>query len=149
MAFKINEIKPTPGPKKAKKRVGRGIGSGRGKQSTRGSKGQTRASGKVSPYFEGGQTPLYRRFPIKGFTNSRFEKKIQIVNLDDLEYFFDSGEEVNPQTLLERKVLKKLGDGIKILGRGEITKDLKVKAHQFSKKAEEKIKAAGGSVEVI
>jgi large subunit ribosomal protein L15 len=149
MAFKINEIKPTPGSKKAKKRVGRGIGSGRGKQSTRGSKGQTRASGKVSPYFEGGQTPLYRRFPIKGFTNSRFEKKIQIVNLDDLEYFFDSGEEVNPQTLLERKVLKKLGDGIKILGRGEITKDLKVKAHQFSKKAEEKIKAAGGSVEVI
>jgi len=149
MTFKINEIKPTPGSKKAKKRVGRGIGSGRGKQSTRGSKGQTRASGKVSPYFEGGQTPLYRRFPIKGFTNSRFEKKIQIVNLDDLEYFFDSGEEVNPQTLLERKVLKKLGDGIKILGRGEITKDLKVKAHQFSKKAEEKIKAAGGSVEVI
>ena len=149
MSFKINEIKPTPGSKQSKKRVGRGIGSGRGKQSTRGAKGQTRASGKVSPYFEGGQTPLYRRFPIKGFTNSRFEKKIQIVNLDDLEYFFDSGEEVNPQTLLERKVLKKIDDGVKILGRGEITKSLKVKAHQFSKKAEEKIKAAGGSVEVI
>lgn len=148
MAFKLEDLRPTPGSRHREKRVGRGIGSGMGKQSTRGAKGQTRASGKVPATFEGGQTPLFRRIPIKGFNNIN-AKNFAIVNLSTLEERFTAGSEVTPEILLEMRILNKLEDGVKILARGELTKAITVKANVFSKAAKEKIEAVGGKAEVI
>jgi large subunit ribosomal protein L15 len=147
--MRLNDLHPAPGARHAKKRVGRGTGSGHGGTSTRGHKGQkARTSGGVRPGFEGGQTPLHRRLPQRrGFRNVN-RKEYAIVNLDDLERF-DAGTEVTPELLVESGIVKKVMDGIKVLGDGELTKALTVRAHKFSKSAEEKVKAAGGTAEVV
>ncbi len=147
--MKLNELKPNEGAVKRRKRVGRGPGSGHGKTSCRGHKGQkARSGGGVPPWFEGGQNPLHRRVPKRGFKNP-LAKTYAEVNLDVLDRYFNSGDEVTPEVLLERKIIKKLCDGVKILGRGNITKALVVKAHAFSASAKSKIEAIGGRVEVI
>jgi large subunit ribosomal protein L15 len=146
--MKLHELTPAVGSRKARKRVGRGIGSGMGKTSTRGHKGQnSRSGGGVRPGFEGGQNPLYRRLPKRGFTN-HFRKEFAVVNLTELNKFA-AGTEVTPETLLESGIVKNARDGIKILGNGEITVQLNVKANKFSQSAVEKIQAAGGKTEVI
>ena len=147
--MKLSELKPAPGAKHARKRVGRGTGSGLGKTSGRGHKGQkARSGGGKGPYFEGGQTPLQRRLPKRGFTNI-FKKDYAIVNVEALDVKFDAGATVDTQALVESGLVSKLRDGIRILGRGEITKPLHVKAKGFSQTAQDKITAAGGSIEVI
>lgn len=147
--MKLSELKPAPGSRHAEKRLGRGVGSGLGKTSGKGHKGQkARSGGGKGPYFEGGQTPLQRRMPKRGFTNI-FKKNYVEVNLEDLEARFEAGTTVNTEALVASGLVKNVRDGIRILGRGEITKALNVKAKGFSKTAEEKIKAAGGSIEVI
>ncbi|GAD13891.1 50S ribosomal protein L15 [Geobacillus kaustophilus GBlys] len=129
-------------------RVGRGIGSGNGKTSGRGQKGQNaRSGGGVRLGFEGGQTPLFRRLPKRGFTNIN-RKEYAVVNLEKLNRFED-GTEVTPELLLETGVISKLKSGVKILGKGQIEKKLTVKAHKFSASAKEAIEAAGGKTEVI
>ncbi len=134
----------------ATKRLGRGTGSGLGKTSGRGHKGQgSRAGFSMPPYFEGGQMPLARRIPKRGFNNKRFAAKVVAVNLEDLEYGFASGGAVTPEILVERKIVKQVFDQIKILGVGELTKSLTVSAHAFSKTAQSKIEAAGGSVTIL
>ncbi|MDK2886796.1 MAG: large subunit ribosomal protein [Thermosipho sp. (in: thermotogales)] len=147
--MRLDELRPTPGSMKKRTRVGRGIGSGKGKTSGKGHKGQkSRGAGKVSPWFEGGQTPLHRRLPKFGFKN--FNKKVYtVVNVEQLEKLFNSGDEVTPEKLLELGVIKKINDGVKILGNGEITKPLTVVAHAFSSSARRKIEAVGGKAEVI
>ncbi|MDD5475140.1 MAG: 50S ribosomal protein L15 [Syntrophales bacterium] len=146
--MKLNELKPPAGAKKRKKRVGRGVGSGHGGTSCRGSKGQNaRSGGKVKPGFEGGQMPLTRRLPKRGFSNP-FRKDIIAVNVSRLNAF-EGGSLVDAETLLERRIIKRKGDGIKILGKGEISIPLTVKAAGVSKTAREKIEASGGSVEVL
>jgi large subunit ribosomal protein L15 len=150
MYFKIEELKPTPGSRTKKKRLGRGPGSGLGKTSGRGHKGAgARGKGKVKPGFEGGQTPLYRRVPKKGFTNGPFKTIHTIINLSALENFFEANDVVTVEVLLQKKIIKNVNDGIKVLGKGELTKPLTVKVHAFSQSAKEKIEAAGGNVEVI
>ncbi len=145
----LTSLNPNPGARKASKRVGRGTGSGHGKTSTRGHKGQNaRSGGGTRPGFEGGQMPYIRRIPKRGFKNIS-KKEYAIVNLYVLEERFTSGEVVDIQTLTSKGIIKDLKDGIKILGEGDLTKELTVRAHKFSKTAEEKIKAAGGKVEVI
>jgi len=147
--MRLHELKPAPGAVKRKKRVGRGPGSGHGKTSCRGMKGQkSRSGGGVPAWFEGGQTPLHRRVPKRGFTPPR-RKEYVIVNLDTLDKKFDANCEVNPSILIEKGIIKRKRLPIKVLAKGEITKPLKVKAHQFSAKAKEKIEAAGGEVEII
>jgi len=145
----IDQLRPTPGSNKKFKRVGRGQGSGKGKTAGRGHKGQkARGTGKVSPWMEGGQTPLHRRLPKFGFKN--FTKKVYaVVNLDTLEEKFESNDVVTPEVLLEKGIINKIYDGVKILARGEITKPLVVKAHKFSEKEKEKIEKVGGKIEVI
>jgi large subunit ribosomal protein L15 len=146
--MKLHELSPAPGSRHAKKRVGRGIGSGMGKTSTRGHKGQNaRSGGGVRPGFEGGQNPLYRRLPKRGFTNI-FRLEYAIVNLVDLNQFA-AGTVVTPELLVETKLVRNTRDGIKILGNGEITVSLTVKANKFSQTALDKIQAAGGTAEVI
>lgn len=146
--MKLHEIKPSPGANKKAKRVGRGPGSGRGKTSTRGHKGQkARSGGGTRLGFEGGQMPLYRRIPKRGFTNI-FKKEYIIVNVKDLNVFAD-GTEVTPELLKEKGLIKSLKTEIKILGDGELEKALTVKTHKISKQATEKITAQGGKVEVI
>ncbi len=146
--MKLHELKPAPGSRHTAKRVGRGTGSGMGKTSTRGHKGQwSRSGGGVRLGFEGGQNPLYRRLPKRGFKNFT-RKEYAIVNLDDLNRFA-AGTEVSPEALFESGVIKKAKDGIKILGDGELTVALTVKANKFSQSALEKIQAAGGKTEVI
>ncbi len=133
----------------SKKRVGRGPGSGHGKTATRGHKGQKSRSGysrKIG--FEGGQMPLYRRLPKRGFHN-KFRKIYAIVNVSDLEGRFESGASITPEEMVNSGLVKRIYDGIKILGDGDLTKSFKVSAHKFSKSAREKIINAGGSVEVI
>jgi large subunit ribosomal protein L15 len=143
----LSGLKPPAGQKHASKRIGRGMGSGRGKTATRGSKGQKSVSGfRLMRGFEGGQMPLHRRLPKRGFTNI-FKKNYAIVNLDRLEKL--EGESFNPQRLMELGVIKKLGDGLKVLGSGELTRPIRVEAHLFSKSALEKIRAAGGTAEVV
>jgi len=138
----------TPAPRKRRKRVGRGPGSGLGKTAGRGHKGQNaRAGGGKGPWFEGGQTPLYRRLGKRGFNNP-FRVEFQVVNLRDLEERFEAGEEVNPDTLRARGLCKRKMP-IKLLADGELTKPLKVVVHKASKKAIEAVKAAGGSVELL
>ncbi|MEN3042658.1 MAG: 50S ribosomal protein L15 [Fervidobacterium sp.] len=145
----IEDLKPTPGSNKKYKRLGRGQGSGKGKTAGRGHKGQkSRGTGKVRAWMEGGQTPLHRRLPKFGFKN--FAKKVYaIVNLETLEERFESNDTVTPEVLLEKGIINKIHDGVKILARGEITKPLVVKAHKFSEKAKEKIEKVGGKIEVI
>jgi large subunit ribosomal protein L15 len=144
----LNNLKPAKGAVRGRKRVGRGPGSGLGKTSGRGEKGQKSRSGfsrKVG--FEGGQMPLHRRVPKRGFRN-RFRKEYAEVNLDRLE-IFEAGTIVTPEVLVERGVLKSLRDGVKILGRGELSKALTVRAHKYSARAQERISAAGGKAELI
>lgn len=145
----LHELKPNPGATHRRKRVGRGIGSGHGKTAGRGTKGQ-KARDQVPLTFEGGQTPLHRRLPrLKGFKNPT-HKEYTIINVALLEERFEAGEVVTPELLLERRIIKDLEkDGLKVLGEGELTKPLTVRAHQFSKSAQQKITAAGGSVEAI
>lgn len=143
----LHELKPAPGSVKSRKRVGRGIGSGHGKTSCRGHKGQ-KARNKVRAGFEGGQTPLHRRLPLRrGFRNT-FKKEFAIVNLSRLASF-EAGTVVTPELLLERRLIDGIKDGVKVLGDGELSHPLTVRAHRFSKSAEEKLKALGGAAEVI
>ncbi len=145
----LHELKPTPGARRKPTRKGQGIGSGLGKTAGRGHKGQkARSGGGVRPGFEGGQMPLQRRMPKRGFTNAPFKKEIITVNLDKLNRF-ENGTEVTPEILLEARVIRKIRDGVKILGEGNLEKPLTIKAHAFSKSALEKIEAAGGKAEVI
>ena len=146
----IYDLENAPGEKKSIKRVGRGIGSGTGKTSTRGHKGQwARTGGGVRPNFEGGQMPLTRRVPKRGFNNAQFAHVYSEVNVGSLE-IFENGAEVDAIALLEAGILSKIQPyGIKILGNGELTKSLTVKAEKFSASAVEKIEKAGGKVEVI
>ncbi len=147
--MKLHELAPNEGSKSTRKRVGRGAGSGLGKTSGRGHKGQNaRSGGGVRPGFEGGQNPLYRRVPKRGFNNDRFATVFAIVNLDQLNRFA-AGTEVTPELLLSEGILKNPKDGIKILGNGDLNVQLTVKAHKFSQSAAEKIQAAGGKTEVI
>ena len=135
---------------KATKRVGRGPGSGMGKTSTRGENGQKSRSGaSISAWFQGGQTPLYRRIPKRGFNNKRFRTEFATVNLSDLNKFFKDGDKVTPEVLKERGIVKKELSGIKILANGTLEKKLTIKAHRFSSKAVTKIENAGGKAEVI
>jgi large subunit ribosomal protein L15 len=144
----LHELQPTPGSRHARKRLGRGPGSGTGKTSGKGHKGQNaRSGGGVRPGFEGGQLPLFQSLPKRGFKNIN-RKDYAIVNLEDLNAFAVS-DVVTPETLLGRNVIKKQLSGVKVLGNGQLDKALTVKAHKFSKSAEEAIKKAGGTVEVI
>jgi large subunit ribosomal protein L15 len=143
----LSDIRPPEGQKHRKKRIGRGMGSGRGKTSTRGHKGARSISGySIMRGFEGGQMPLHRRLPKRGFTNI-FKKEFAIVNLKTLEKL--AGDTFNVDRLVELNIIKKLGDGLKILGTGEITRAITVEAHIFSASAAEKITKAGGTVKVI
>ena len=146
--MRLDELKPTEGSRFETKRVGRGIGSGTGKTSGKGHKGQNaRSGGGVRPGFEGGQMPLYRRLPKRGFTNI-FAKQYVTINVSELERFED-GTEVTAELLKETGVVSKTLDGIKVLGRGELTKKLTVKLAKFTASAAEKIEKAGGKAEVI
>ena len=148
MSISLNTLKPAPGANRKSKRVGRGIGSGHGKTATRGYKGQMSRSGtSVRPGFEGGQMPLYRRLPKRGFHNI-FRTEYAVVNLDALAAF-EAGAEVDPAALKARGIVKNAKDGIKVLGEGELKHALTVRAHKFSKSAAEKIEKAGGVAEVI
>ena len=146
--MKLSELSPAVGSTKAPKRIGRGHGSGTGKTAGKGHKGQNaRSGGGVRPGFEGGQMPLYRRLPKRGFYN-KFANNYVEVNVKDLEKF-DANTEVTAELLKEAGVISKICDGIVVLGNGEITKPLTVNAKKFTKSAEEKIVAAGGKVQVI
>jgi large subunit ribosomal protein L15 len=148
MADILSKLSPPKGSRKGVKRLGRGPGSGLGKTAGRGHKGQrSRSGGRVGRGFEGGQMPVQRRLPKRGFTNL-FKKQIVIVNVQRLEVF-DNDTVVDPEALLARGVIKKLGDGVKILGKGELGKKLTVRAHAISPKALEKIEKAGGTFEEI
>lgn len=148
--MKLHDLRPDPGARKKRKRVGRGISAGQGKTAGRGTKGQNaRSGGGKGPYFEGGQLPLARRLPFKrGFTNIN-KITYKPVNLGRLAEFDFGGEAVTPEILVEVGLLKKASDPVVILGDGEVVVALTVKAHRFSKSAKEKIEAAGGSVEII
>ena len=147
--MRLGDLRPAKGATHRAKRVGRGIGSGHGKTSGRGTKGQ-KARNTVPAGFEGGQTPLHKRLPQqRGFKNTRFRKEYAILNLGRLGELFESGAEVTPEVLLERRIVRDLKDGLKILGDGDLPHPLTVRAHQFSQSAAEKIRAAGGTAEVI
>lgn len=147
--MKLHNLKPAEGSSRESVRKGRGTGSGLGKTAGRGHKGQkARAGGGKGPYFEGGQTPMQRRLPKRGFTNI-FKLEYVVINLKQLDEHFKAGTVVTPEILVESGLVDNVRDGVKILGNGEITKALTVKAHGFSKAAAEKIAAAGGQVEVI
>ncbi|MEK4027318.1 MULTISPECIES: 50S ribosomal protein L15 [Bacillaceae] len=146
--MKLHELRPAEGSRKTRNRVGRGPGSGNGKTAGKGHKGQkARSGGGVRLGFEGGQTPLFRRLPKRGFTNIN-RKEYAIVNLDALNRF-DEGTEVTPELLIETGVVSSEKAGIKILAKGNVEKKLTVKAHKFSSAAQEAIEAAGGKTEVI
>lgn len=146
--MRIEDLKPAPGSRKRNKRVGRGIGSGHGKTSCKGHKGQkARSGGTKGPGFEGGQMPLQRRLPKRGFKN-RFRTEYAVINLKDIMHI-EGMEIITAEALKERGVLKDLKDGLKVLGEGEITRPLTIKADAFSASALEKIAAAGGKAEVV
>ena len=147
--MRIVDLSSPPGANKKPKRRGMGPGSGHGKTSCRGHKGSKARSGHghLRPGFEGGQMPLIRRVPKRGFINE-FKKKIEIVNLSALDSF-EANSTITPEILKEKRIIRKLGDGVKILGEGELLKPLIVQANYFSRKAQEKIEKAGGKVEVI
>lgn len=148
--MKLHELRPADGSTKKRKRVGRGISAGQGKTAGRGQKGQkARSGGGKGLYFEGGQLPLVRRLPFKrGFTNI-FRIYYEEVNVEALNDLFADGDTVTPETLVEKGLVNKATDPVVILGRGDLTKKLTVKAHRFSKSAEEKITGAGGTVEKL
>ena len=147
--MKLHTIKPNEGATFTKKRVGRGIGSGLGKTSGKGHKGQNaRSGGGVRQGFEGGQLPLFRRLPKRGFSNAMFKVRYAVINLSDLNKFED-GAVVTPELLSEMGLVKKQLDGIKVLGNGKLEKKLVVKAHKFSDVAKEQIEKLGGKAEVI
>jgi large subunit ribosomal protein L15 len=146
--MKLNELRPAPGSKQSGRRLGRGIGSGLGKTSGKGHKGQNaRSGGGVRPGFEGGQMPLFRRLPKRGFKNrnAKVYTEVTLAMLNKLE----DGAEVTAESLKKARIIKKVNDGITILGNGELSKKLTVKANHVTKNAEAKILAAGGKVEVI
>lgn len=146
--MKINDLSPSV-PRKSRKRVGRGNSSGWGKTAGKGMNGQnSRAGGGVKPYFEGGQMPIYRRVPKRGFSNAIFKKDYAVITLDTLNQFND-GDVVTPETLYTGFIVKNLKDGVKVLSNGELTKKLTVKAHKVTKAAKEAIEKAGGTVEII
>jgi large subunit ribosomal protein L15 len=147
--MKLHELKPAEGSKHARKRLGRGIGSGTGKTAGKGHKGQNaRSGGGVRPGFEGGQTPLLKRIPKRGFNNTRFATEYVELNVSKLNNF-EAGTVVTPELLREKGIIKSFKDGVKVLGNGELTVGLTVQAKAFSKSAIEKIEAAGGKAEVI
>ena len=147
--MKLHELEKNIGATHAKKRVGRGSGSGLGKTSGRGQKGQkARSGGSINPVFEGGQLPLYRRLPKRGFTNAKFKTVYAVINIGDLNRFED-GTTVTPALLKEMGIIKNQLDGIKVLGEGKLEKKLTIQANKFSKVALEKIKESGSKAEVI
>ena len=147
--MKLNNITPTEGAFKERKRVGRGTGSGLGKTSGKGHKGQNaRSGGGVRVGFEGGQLPLFRRLPKRGFSNAKFKIRYAVINLSDLDKFAE-GTKVTPELLKEMGVITNSLDGIKVLGNGKLTKKLTVKANKFSETAKKEIEALGGTIEVI
>ena len=147
--MKLHELHPAEGSVKTRKRIGRGPGSGTGKTSGKGHKGQNaRSGGGVRLGFEGGQLPLFRRLPKRGFSNARFKREYAVINLSDLNKFND-GDVVTPELLKEMGIVKKELCGIKVLGNGTLEKKVTVKAHKFSESAKEKIETSGGKVEVI
>lgn len=146
--MKLENLSRTP-ERKATKRVGRGAGSGMGKTSTRGENGQKSRSGaSIKPWFEGGQSPLYRRIPKRGFNNARFRIEFATINLSDLNRFND-GDVITPELLKEKGVIKKELCGLKVLGNGTLEKKLTIRANRFSSSAVTKIESAGGTAEVI
>jgi large subunit ribosomal protein L15 len=148
--MKLHELSPAPGSVKRRFRKGRGTGSGNGKTAGKGHKGQNaRSGGGVRPGFEGGQLPLYRRLPKRGFKNFPFKKEYAIVNLKTLEEKFNDGDLVTVEKLLEMRIIKKKLDGVKILAAGDLTKKLTVKAGLFSENAKNKIESIGGKAEVV
>lgn len=148
--MKIHELKPALGSKRKPKRVGRGLGSGHGRYATKGLKGQkARSGGAKGAGFEGGQMPLQRRLPKRGFSNYPFKKEYAVVNLEDLNKIIDEVDVITPELLVQKGIIKKLKDGLKILGTGEIKKPVVIKAHAVSKTAMQKIESVGGKVEVI
>ena len=147
--MKLHELEKNIGATHAKKRVGHGPGSGLGKTSGRGQKGQkARSGGSINPVFEGGQLPLYRRLPKRGYSNYPFKKEYAVIKLSDLNVFED-GTVVTPALLKERGIVKKQLSGIKVLGEGQLEKKLTVQAHKFSKNAIDKINESGSKAEVI
>ena len=147
--MKLHELEKNIGATHAKKRVGRGPGSGLGKTSGRGQKGQkARSGGSINPVFEGGQLPLYRRIPKRGFTNAKFKTVYATINVEDLNKF-ENGTVVNSALLKDTGLLKKQCDGVKVLGNGKLEKKLTIQANKFSASALEKIKEAGSKAEVI
>jgi len=146
----LSELKPSKGSKHRRKILGHGRGSGHGGSSTRGTKGQRARSGDPKPsWFEGGQMPLLRRIPKRGFTNKPFKVEYNYVNLETLDKNFLANDEVTPEILFEKKIIKKKNLPVKILGDGNLTKPLTISAHKFSKKAEEKIKNSGGTIKKL
>ena len=146
--MKLESLNKTP-EFTSRKRVGRGPGSGMGKTATRGENGQKKRSGaSISAWFQGGQSPLYRRIPKRGFNNTRFETKFAVINLSDLNRFED-GTVVTPELLKEKGIIKNQLDGVKVLGFGELEKKITIKAHRFSSAAVTKIESKGGKAEVI
>ncbi len=147
--MKLHELNASP-EAKVRKRVGRGPGSGLGKTSGRGENGQKSRSGASIPaWFQGGQTPLYRRVPKRGFNNARFRTEYATINLSDLNKYFNDGDEVTPEVLKEKGIIKQQLCGVKVLGNGELEKKLTIKANRFSSSAVTKIESAGGKAEVI
>ena len=147
--MKLNELSPSV-PKKNRKRIGRGNSSGWGKTAGKGSNGQkSRAGGGVKPYFEGGQMPIYRRVPKRGFSNTIFKKEYTVISLSFLNDNFEDGEVVILETLFNKCLIKKGRDGVKVLGNGELNKKLTVKVHKISKSAKAAVEAKGGTVELV
>lgn len=146
--MELHNLKPSEGSTHAKKRLGRGVGSGTGKTSGKGTKGQnSRSGGGTRPGFEGGQTPFFKRMPKRGFTN-RFRKEFAIINVSELNKY-ENGTVVTPELLLSDRLIRKVLSGVKVLGDGILEKKLTVRANKFTGSAVEKIEAAGGSVEVV
>ncbi|MBN2653969.1 MAG: 50S ribosomal protein L15 [Nitrospirae bacterium] len=147
--MKIDKLSPAPGSTKKSKRIGRGPGSGHGKTATKGHKGQkARSGGTKGPAFEGGQTPLQRRLPKRGFKNFDFKVDFAVINLSDIERLSELSE-ITPETLMQKKVIKDMKCGLKVLGNGTLKRAVTVKAHAFSASASEKITASGGKAEVL
>lgn len=147
--MKLHELSPAAGSTKERKRIGRGVGSGQGKTAGKGHKGQKARAGRgMRPGFEGGQMPLQRRIPKRGFVNI-FRTEMAIVNVASLEKAFNAGDTVTIDALVEKGLVKKVLDGVKVLGNGEITKSLTVQVNACSESAKQKIEAAGGKIEVI
>ena len=147
--MKLNELSPSV-PKKNRKRIGRGNSSGWGKTAGKGSNGQnSRAGGGVKPYFEGGQMPIYRRVPKRGFSNTIFKKEYTVISLSFLNDNFEDGEVVSLETLFNKCLIKKGRDGVKVVGNGELNKKLTVKVHKISKSAKAAVEAKGGTVELV